>query len=131
MLVHEVMRAQATGALHPARLFVSVHDDVNDAVELMAVTSTTDLPVVDRSGAVIGSVSRDDVARALERTDGEVEEEVADLFARIGYQHWHLRVADGVVEIDDLGTSRDRSLVRVAALVVPGVRDVVWTGTLS
>ena len=126
MLVHQVMRAEKAGSPPPPRLFVGTLDRVDDVVELMAVTSTSDLTVCDRTGVVVGSVSRDDVARALGRADREIEREVADLLAQIGYQHWHLTVSDGIVEVSDLGSSRDRTLVQVAGLVVPGVREVVW-----
>jgi CBS domain-containing protein len=105
---------------------VQADDTVYDAIELMALAAVSDLPVVNGLGMVVGSISRDDASRALSRTDHEVEREVADLFTQLGFRHWQLTVTDGIVEVSDLATGRDRTLGRVAALTVPGVREVVW-----
>ena len=110
----------------PRPLGVSPDDTVFDAIELMAATSTHELPVLDQLGVVVGTVTRPDIVRALARPDLEVEREVADLFTQLGFRHWQLTVADGIAEVSDLTAGRDRTLARVAALTVPGVRDVLW-----
>ena len=60
----------------PHVVAVGPDDDVVHAVETMTSTTVKSLPVVDRSGRVLGMLSRSDLVRVLAASDADLRRDV-------------------------------------------------------
>jgi CBS domain-containing protein len=98
--------------------------DVADAVATFVASGVKSLPVVDKSGRLVGVLSRSDVVRAVARSDEALELAVDDLFRRGGLPEWSAHVRDGIAEIRGTGPQRQASLARALARTVTGITGV-------
>ena len=62
---------------HPA-VTVAPEDSVEQAARLMYTLQVKRLPVIDRSGALVGIISRTDVLAVYDRPDDEIRQEIID-----------------------------------------------------
>ncbi|MCW2623194.1 MAG: domain containing rane protein [Frankiales bacterium] len=104
---------------------LTLHDDLYEAVRLMAVTGVRSLPVVD-SDRVVGVVSRSDLLRALARSDEDILREVQDQLA-LGLEDdvpCDAEVDAGLVTLTASAPGADLTTARILAARVPGVVGV-------
>ena len=85
------------------------------------------LPVVDRSGRLVGIVSRGDLAKVFDRSDQDIRREIiGDVIVgefRMAPSRFFLHVTDGVVVLQ--GRVERRSLLPYLVRAVQGVEGVV------
>lgn len=110
--------------LTPAPVTVRAYDDVATAVGLMAGVHARSLPVLDASGALVGIVSRSDVARLLARPDGAIRAEITEVLRAAGRPDWRVSVDGGIVLVEGPRDDGERSLATSVAHTVPGVMEV-------
>lgn len=115
-LVEEVMTTHV--------VTVGPDTDVLDAVDLLTSTTVKSLPVVDRTGRVLGMLSRSDVVRSLAGSDDEIERDVDAALVSVGLRDWWVRVHDGAVELSGSHDEHECGLAKVVAGTVPGVVSV-------
>lgn len=108
---------------------VPVDSPVGEAVRLSLGSGHRSLPVLDRSGTLVGVVGRTDLAAVLLRPDSEVRADVAAALGPLDAGRVpvvRFDVADGVVTLRSAGVSSvaaDRLVERVGS--VPGVVGVI------
>jgi CBS-domain-containing membrane protein len=108
----------------PHAITVRRHVDLADAVEVLTSTAIKSVPVVNRTGVVVGVLSRSDVVHVLARGDSVIETGIGEQLGSLGYADWLVDVQDGVVHIDGPSTDHERALARVTATTAAGVVDV-------
>ncbi len=101
---------------------------VSKAARLMIERQVNRLPVV-HDGELVGIVTRADLVRAFQRTDGEIEREVADDVLLhtlwVSPDEVHVSVERGEVSVSGAAPTRtDAELIEVYVRRVPGVVDV-------
>jgi CBS domain-containing protein len=103
------------------------------AADLMAGNDINRLPVVDRAGAIVGIVTRDDLVRAFARSDRDVERDIRQqLLPSVGLSREALdiRVSNGVVTVGgEIEPEVVRECLRASLHLVPGVVQVNWQAT--
>lgn len=108
---------------------VSADTDVTSVVEEMWRHRHRCVPVM-RDGRLVGIITRRDLVRLMARGDISIAADVVDRLASCGGpERWHVRVANGRVDIED--RSHDVAARRAAvalAETVPGVIDVYVSG---
>jgi CBS domain-containing protein len=108
----------------PDPVTVQDNSDAGRVAGLLADTGWKSLPVV--SGLrLVGVISRSDLLHALSTPDIEIEERIADEFALIGRDEWHVEVTEGVVTLRGPMPGREARLATAMAETAPGVRRVV------
>ena len=90
----------------------------------MTSTAVKSLPVIDRSGRVLGMLSRSDVVRVLAGSDADLRRDVDCALTCIGLRDWIVDVHDGAVELTGPADPDAVDLARLAAATVPGVTSV-------
>jgi CBS domain-containing protein len=108
----------------PHVVTVGPDTDLLDAVELLTSTTVKSLPVVDRTGRVLGMLSRSDVVTALAGSDDEIGRDVDAALVTAGLHDWWVRVHDGAVELVAPEGAQDQGLATVVAGTVAGVVSV-------
>ncbi len=108
----------------PHVIAVGPDDDVVRAVETMTSTTVKSLPVVDRSGRVLGMLSRSDVVRVLAGSDADLRRDIDCALTRVGLRDWLVEVHDGAVDLTGPSDLAAVDLARLAATTVPGVTSV-------
>jgi CBS domain-containing protein len=108
----------------PHVIAVGPDDDVVRAVETMTSTTVKSLPVVDRSGRVLGMLSRSDVVRVLAGSDADLRRDIDCALTRVGLRDWLVEVRDGTVDLTGPSDLAAVDLARLAATTVPGVTSV-------
>ncbi|SHK75720.1 CBS domain-containing protein [Pseudonocardia thermophila] len=101
--------------------------DVAELERRMRDTGFRSVPVVEPDTGLVGIVSRRDIMRALDRTDGQIAADVrAALADYAGRGRWDvLHVTGGVVVLGDpYDLPEERHAAAVVAAGVPGVVDV-------
>ena len=88
------------------------------------------LPVVDRSGALVGVVARHDVLGAFARPDSAIDDDVRAVLSdptRTPEGHRvHAELRDGIVSlVGEAATEADRHVLTAAVWHIPGIVDVV------
>ena len=124
-------RGTTAGGLMTSPAITTTPDaDITRAARLMADHRVHCLPVVDRTGTLVGVVSRSDVLRVFLRHDHEIAEEIDREVLRralgINPTTLEITVSDGIVRMG--GTVERRSWVGVLGSLVrqvDGVVDVV------
>ena len=117
---HDVVEQVMT----PHVIAVGPDDDVVLAVETMTSTTVKSLPVVDRSGRVLGMLSRSDVVRVLAGSDADLRRDVDCALTCLGLRDWLVEVHDGAVDLTGPADPDAVDLARLAAATVPGVTSV-------
>jgi CBS domain-containing protein len=107
----------------PHVIAVGPDDDVVLAVETMTSTTVKSLPVVDRSGRVLGMLSRSDVVRVLAGSDADLHRDI-DCALTLGLRDWLVVVHDGAVDLTGPSDPDAVDLARLATTTVPGVTSV-------
>ena len=108
----------------PHVIAVGPDDDVVRAVETMTSTTVKSLPVVDRSGRVLGMLSRSDVVRVLAGSDADLRRDIDCALTRVGLRDWLVEVHDGAVDLTGPSDPAAVDLARLATTTVPGVTSV-------
>ena len=108
----------------PHVIAVGPDDDVVLAVETMTSTTVKSLPVVDRSGRVLGMLSRSDVVRVLAGSDADLRRDIDCALTRVGLRDWLVEVHDGAVDLTGPSDPGAVDLARSATTMVPGVTSV-------
>ena len=108
----------------PHVIAVGPDDDVVRVVETMTSTTVKSLPVVDRSGRVLGMLSRSDVVRVLAGSDADLRRDIDCALTRVGLRDWLVEVRDGAVDLTGPSDLAAVDLARLAATTVPGVTSV-------
>ena len=108
----------------PHVIAVGPDDDVVLAVETMTSTTVKSLPVVDRSGRVLGMLSRSDVVRVLAGSDDDLRRDIDLALTRVGQRDWLVEVHDGAVELTGPSDADAVDLARLAATTVAGVTSL-------
>jgi len=116
LLVDEVMTRHV--------VTVGPDTDMLDAVDLLTSTTVKSVPVVDKTGRVLGMLSRSDVVRSLAGADDDLERDVDAALVSVGLKDWWVKVQDGAVELTAPDGSEQRQLAQVVAATVPGVISV-------
>jgi CBS domain-containing protein len=100
------------------------------AADLMIVHGVNRLPVIDRSGALVGIVTRTDLVRAFARSDADVEEDIRTrLLPSVGLSPSALdiTVERGIVRISGAVESEVvEGCLRATIHLIPGVVEVDW-----
>ncbi|HEU4424419.1 MAG TPA: CBS domain-containing protein [Pilimelia sp.] len=129
---HRVARGKATGVvagelMSAPVITVSADVSVVEAAKLLESTGVRRLPVVDRTGRLVGIVSRRDILRVFLRPDAKIRAEILDEV--LGRLLWmepnqvRVAVASGVVTLT--GELECRSLVQLTLRQVERVDGVV------
>ena len=108
----------------PQVIAVGPDDDVVLAVDAMTSTTVKSLPVVDRSGRVLGMLSRSDVVRVLAGSDADLHRDIDCALTRVGLRDWLVEVHDGAVDLTGPSDPDAVDLARLATTTVPGVTSV-------
>jgi CBS domain-containing protein len=108
----------------PHVVAIGPDDDVVRAVEMMTSTTVKSLPVVDRTGRVLGMLSRSDVVRVLAGSDADLRRDIDCALTRVGLRDWLVEVHDGAVDLTGPSDPGAVDLARLAATTVPGVTSV-------
>lgn len=100
------------------------------AADLMTVHDVNRLPVIDKDGALVGIVTRDDLVRAFARSDRDVEREIREqLLPSVGLSPLALavHVERGVATMTGKVESEEvEQCLRSSLHLVPGIVRVEW-----
>lgn len=100
------------------------------AADLMIVHGVNRLPVIDRSGTLVGIVTRTDLVRAFARSDADVEGDIRErLLPSVGLspEALDVRVERGIVRISGTVESEVvEGCLRATIHLIPGVVEVDW-----
>jgi CBS domain-containing protein len=118
-------------AMAPEPLTIEPWMSIWAAADEMVVHDVNRLLVLDRSGQLVGIVTRDDLVRAFARTDQDVERDIRErLLPSVGLSPGdtlQVEVENGVVTISgEIDTEMACDCLRASVHLIPGVTEVRW-----
>jgi len=117
-------------AMTPGAVTVEPEFSVWVAADLMLVHDVNRLPVVDRTGELVGIVTREDLVRAFARSDRDIERDIREHVlpsVGLGPAALDVTVVQGIVTVTgDMDSEMACDCLHASVRLVPGVVHVAW-----